>query len=154
MNIVLRNNFPATLRRAALDQSFERLMHSVFAGDTSAATAHITETTRTVAPLVNVNETTAAYLVEAELPGVRKEDIKISLDAGKVTIEAESVQALEQKEGEKVLRRERSSRKFSRAFTLPEEVDENGIDATLENGVLFLTLPKKPAVQPKQITVR
>jgi HSP20 family protein len=153
MNIVLRNHFPVTsgLRRAALDESFERLMNSVFEGHTAPVAG---QANRSYAPPVNVKETDLAFEVEAELPGIRKEDVKISIEAGRVSIEAESVQTLEQKEGEKVLRSERSSRKFARSFVLPEEVNEAGVDARLENGILFLTLPKKPAVQPKQITVR
>lgn len=147
MNIVYSNALPAAVRRAALDGSFERLMHSVFSEQTTRAE-------QATVPPISVTETATAFEVEAELPGVRKEDVKIAIDAGRVSITAEAAPKAELKEGEKVLLAERSSRKFSRSFTLPEGLDEARIDARLENGILSLTLPKKPVVPPVQITVR
>jgi HSP20 family protein len=147
MNIVYRNTLPAAVRRAAFDGSFERLMNSVFS-DPSVNPA------QAAVPPISVTETQTAFEVEAELPGVRKEDVKIAIDAGRVSITAEAAPKAELKEGEKVLLAERGSRKYSRSFNLPEGLDEARIDARLENGILSLTLPKKPVVQPVQITVR
>lgn len=158
MTLVLRNRTPlhASLRRVALDDSFERLMHGLFAADAATASPAAT-TAASVAPqtlAIDVRETDAAYEVEADLPGLRKEEISISIDAGRVTITAESAQKRADAEGEKLIHAERTLRKFSRSFSLPAELDEARIDARLENGVLTLTLPKKPLVQPKQVIVR
>lgn len=83
------------------------------------------------------------------MPGVAKEDVKVTIDGKRVSIEASARAATEAAEGERLLVRERSSVAFARSFTLPFEVDEAASQAKLENGVLALTLSKKtkPASQ-------
>jgi HSP20 family protein len=154
MNLVLRNRppLPASLSRATLDYSFERLMQGLFDGDTPAAAKNDTAHPRNLA--IDVRETPNAYIVEAELPGLLKEQIRISVDAGRVTIAAEKTARREAAEGEKLIHAERNVRQYSRTFSLPVELDEGRIDARLENGLLTLTLPKNPVVQPVQIIVR
>ncbi|MGB7480931.1 MAG: Hsp20/alpha crystallin family protein, partial [Burkholderiaceae bacterium] len=94
-------------------------------------------------PRMNVVENDQAFVVEADMPGVAKEDIKLSVDNRRVSIEGEVKRESSQKDGQNVLHSERLISRFSRSFTLPAEVDENRADARLENGVLILTLPKK-----------
>ena len=153
MNLVLRNRYPlpSSLRIAPIDQSFERLMHGLFDSPAATSTA---EGTRTSHLALDIRETSDAYEVEAELPGLRKEDVRISVDAGRISIEAESTRQRAAKEGEKLIHAERNVRKLSRSFSLPVELDESRIEARLEDGILTLTLPKKPVAQPTQIIVR
>jgi HSP20 family protein len=89
----------------------------------------------------------------AELPGVKKEDISVSIDGDEVSISAEVKQEKEA-EGESVLRNERYFGPVRRGFTLPQEVDESRAEAAYHDGLLELTLPKKPGAAPKPLTVK
>jgi len=102
---------------------------------------------------VDVAEQNGAYKVTAELPGVKKDDIRVSIDGPQVTLEAEVKQEKETKE-ERALHSERVFGKLTRSFTLPQEVDEAKAEAKFRDGVLELTLPKKAAAQRKQITIQ
>ncbi len=95
----------------------------------------------------------ANYEISVELPGVRKEDINVSIDGSRVMINAETKTEKEKKEGDKVIYAERSAARFARSFELPVEVTDVGAEAHYENGVLTLTLPKKSAAQAKRLTV-
>jgi HSP20 family protein len=90
----------------------------------------------------------------AELPGVKKEDIKVNIDGDAVSITAEARVEKEAKEGERVLHSERFVGKVSRAFRLAEEIDESRASAKYSDGVLELTLPKKAAPAAKQLTIQ
>jgi HSP20 family protein len=104
---------------------------------------------------VDVSEKNGAYLVNAELPGVRKEDIQVQIDGAQVTLSAEVKREKDTKDAEeRVLYTERSYGKLSRSFTLPEELDEAKAEAKFREGVLQLTLPKKAAPERKAITVQ
>jgi HSP20 family protein len=93
-------------------------------------------------------------VVTAELPGVKKEDIHVSIDGAQVTLEAEVRREKEASKDERVLRSERVYGKVMRSFTLPQEVDEAKAQAKFQDGVLELTLPKKAAAQRKQISIQ
>ena len=103
---------------------------------------------------VDVAEKNGAYLVTAEIPGVRKEDIRVSVDGAQVTLEAEVKQEREAGKDERVLHVERLYGKATRSFTLPVELDEAKVEAKYRDGLLELTLPKKAAAARKQITVQ
>ena len=103
---------------------------------------------------VDVAESDTAYTLHAELPGVKKDDIKISIDGDQVTISAETAAQKEIKDGERVLRTERYSGKYYRAFALGNAVDEDATSARYVDGVLELTLPKKLAAAAKRITIQ
>src|SRR5262245_38187526 len=103
---------------------------------------------------VDVSEKNGAYLVTAELPGVRKEDIHVAIDGPQVTLEAEVERAKESSEDERSVHSERVDGKVVRSFTLPLEVDEAKAEGRFKDGVLELTLPKKAAAQRKQITIQ
>jgi HSP20 family protein len=102
---------------------------------------------------VDVAEKNGAYVVKGELPGVKKDDIHISVDGAQVTLEAEVKQEKTTDE-ERVLHTERTYGKVSRVFTLPQEVDEAKVEARFQDGVLELKLPKKQPAARKQITIQ
>jgi HSP20 family protein len=104
--------------------------------------------------VVDVAEKNGAYLVSAALPGVKKEDIQITIDGAQVTLSADLKRARELAQDERVLHTERVFGKVTRSFTLPQELDEAKAEATFRDGVLELTLPKKEAAQRKQIVVQ
>ena len=103
---------------------------------------------------LDVGEDDKAYKIHAELPGVKKEDIKVSIDGNVVSISAEVKRESEQKEGEKVVRSERYYGTLSRAFALEADVDENQCQAKYQDGVLELVLPKKAGARTRQISVQ
>jgi HSP20 family protein len=103
---------------------------------------------------VDVAEKNGAYLVVAEIPGVKKEDIQVSVDGAQVTLTAEVKREREAGPDERVLHVERAYGKATRSFTLPQELDEAKVEARYRDGVLELTLPKKAAAARKQITIQ
>lgn len=102
---------------------------------------------------IDVTEADRSYTVQAEVPGVRKEDIHVALDGNVVTLSAEIRQQDEQKQGDKLLRSERYFGAVSRSFQLPVEVDQSQAKARYENGILTLTLPKKPSRTAQRLAV-
>lgn len=102
---------------------------------------------------MDVKEADGKYVVNAEIPGVKKEDIHVTIEGNRVSISAEVKQEKEAKEGERVIRSERSYGMASRSFTLSDEVDQSQAQAKYDNGVLELTLPKKPGSARKEIAI-
>lgn len=104
------------------------------------------------APAIDILEDKTGYLVRADLPGVNPEDIEVSMESGILTISG--VRHAETRAEETDVRRtERTTGRFSRRFTLPETVDAESIVAKTSNGVLEISIPKLPEVQPRRITV-
>jgi len=103
---------------------------------------------------MDVAEDEAAYTVRADIPGVKKEDISVTIDGNEVAITAEVKQHREDKQGERPLRSERYHGKVYRAFTLAQDVDEAAAEAKYADGVLELRLPKKAAVSAKKLAVQ
>jgi HSP20 family protein len=103
---------------------------------------------------MDVTEQDGAYVVKAEIPGVGKEDIQVSIEGNQVTIGAEVKREKDIKDGERVLRSERYYGSVYRGFTLPVEVDEASSNAKYENGVLELMLTKKPAAAGRKLTIQ
>jgi len=103
---------------------------------------------------VEITEKDNAYVLRGDLPGVKKDDINVSVDGDTVAITAEVKTEKDVKDGERVLRSERYYGKLYRAFTLGQAVEENSVQAKYADGVLELTLPKKAAVQAKRITIQ
>lgn len=102
---------------------------------------------------MDVKEADGKYLVNAEIPGVNKDDIHVTIDGNRVTISAEVKQEKEAKDGERVIRCERSYGMASRSFNLADEIDQAQVQAKYNNGVLELTLPKKPGSTRKEIPI-
>jgi len=102
---------------------------------------------------MDVTETGDGYVVHAEMPGVKKENINVEIEGNQVTIGAEVKREWEKKEGEKMLRSERYYGNVYRSFTLPHELDEAKSVAKCDGGVLELKLVKKAGVAGKKLPV-
>jgi len=102
-------------------------------------------------PSVNVYEDAKAFYVEAELPGYTSDEVSIDVEKHVLHISSEKV---EKKEEKKYVIRERSYIKFNRAFSLPDGINEDAIEAEFKDGILTVTLPKLPVEQPKKISVK
>jgi HSP20 family protein len=102
---------------------------------------------------LDISENGDTYQVSAEMPGVKKEDIKVSVEGNLVRISAEAKKESEEKKGDQVLRSERYYGRLERAFTLDGDVDDTRVDAKYADGVLKLKLPKKAASESRRITV-
>jgi HSP20 family protein len=103
---------------------------------------------------MDVTEDDGAYNVRAEIPGVKKDDINVTIDGNQVAITAEVKHSHEDKQGEKVLRSERFYGKVYRAFSLAQDVDETSAQAKYNEGVLELRLPKKAVVSAKKLAIQ
>jgi HSP20 family protein len=101
-----------------------------------------------ILPTVEAQETDTEYRVEVDLPGVQLEDLDLSFSEGLLTLKGE------RKSADNALYSSRWSGKFERVIGIGPDVDENGISATLKNGVLAISLPKKPERQPRRIEVQ
>lgn len=102
---------------------------------------------------MDVTKADDGYTVKAELPGVKKDDIQVSIDGNEVTISGEVKKETEEKKGEEVIRSERYYGKVLRSFTLPHEVDEAKAVAKYADGVLKLTLPMKVKAATKKLAI-
>ncbi|MDO8438421.1 MAG: Hsp20/alpha crystallin family protein [Nitrosomonadaceae bacterium] len=103
---------------------------------------------------IDLTENDKAYTVRAQIPGLKKEDVKVQVDGNRVSISAESKQEKEEKEGERVIFRECRQGSSYRSFTLDSAVDETQAQAKYENGILELTLPKKNGSTTKQLEIK
>ncbi len=106
-------------------------------------------------PAVDVEETADAYVIKAEMPGFKEDDVKITVDKHVLHISG-SVDETEKenKDGRKYLIKERRHESFERSFSLPDGLDESAISAGFENGILTVTLPKTPEEKPRKIEVK
>lgn len=104
-------------------------------------------------PSVDISETEGEYQIKAEIPDVKKEDVKVTLEDGVLTIQGERKQEKEEK-GKKYHRIERSYGSFVRTFSLPDVIDEDKVKAEFKDGVLNLHLPKSEKAKPKAIEVK
>ncbi len=105
-------------------------------------------------PPVDMSETENEYIIEASLPGIKPDEVKISLQNNVLTIEGERKEERERKEGERTIYREHRYGSFTRSFSLPSPVEADKAEARFENGVLRLILPKAESSKPKQIHVQ
>ncbi len=106
-----------------------------------------------VFPLVNMTESKVHYIIRAEIPGIKSEDIDISVTHDSISISGER-KIPSEKEGAKYHRREREAGKFSRIVSLPGRVDTDKVEGTCVDGILTVILPKAEVSKPKQITVK
>ena len=102
---------------------------------------------------MDVTKADDSYTIKAEMPGIKKEDIQVSIDGNQVTISGEVKRESEEKKGEEVIRSERYYGKVSRSFSLPHEVDEARAVAKYSDGVLNLKLPMKVKATSKKLMV-
>ena len=131
-----------------LDFPLERMFDEFWGRTAPEATA-----VETWAPRVDISEEDTAVLLTAELPGVSKDDVKVELKDGVLTLSGEKKsEHKEEKNG--FYRSERVYGSFTRSFTVPETLDAEKIEAEYADGVLRLTLPKRPEAAPRLINVR
>lgn len=103
-------------------------------------------------PSTDISETDTAYLIKAEIPGVNREDVKVTLQDGMLTIRGERHQEKEEKD-KKFHRIERSYGSFVRSFRMPDDADESAVKAEFKDGMLNVTMGKSEKAKPKAIEV-
>ncbi len=136
----------ASLRR--LRNEMDNLLGGVFSGERGGAFTP----PEAGYPAMNVWEDADNLYVEAEIPGLQREDLEVSALGDEVTVKGHRPDV--QKEGETYHRRERTAGAFSRTLRLPIDVDPDNIQASLTNGVLLLTLPKAAAAKARRIEIK
>jgi HSP20 family protein len=129
-----------------MDDVFDRFVAESMRHWPRAATAN--RAAQEWAPAADVSETEAEYLIKADLPEVRKEDVSLTVQDGVLTLSGERKQE-KRAEGEKLHRIERVYGSFARRFALPENADEQGITAESRDGVILIHIPKVKLVQPQ-----
>ena len=142
--------FPAFRGIHSLQNDMNRIFDEFFRGD---FLGNNTLFTRDWNPAVDVVENKDNYVLNAELPGMNKDDVKITLENNVLTIRGEKKNEFEKKEGN-YHRVERNYGSFERSFTIPGTVKADNIDAEYKDGVLTLTLPKAEEAKPKMIDVK
>ncbi len=145
---------PMNRSSAELARTFDRLFDDSFFD--RFATPSSTEAGSSAglrSPALDVTETEHSYSVKVDLPGMGKEDVKISIDGRRVMLEATSARQDEKKQGERVVYSERASARYARSFTLPMEIDQTESSAKMDQGVLTLTLAKRSSAQTKQLSI-
>jgi HSP20 family protein len=134
-----------------MDRTFNRMMRRALSGSPRPAL----EETLEWSPSADISETDKEYLIRAELPAVKKEDVKVTVDGGMITIEGERKQQKEEK-GERFHQIESFYGSFSRSFALPDDANADAIRCEDKDGVLTVHIPKSEThkTKPKQITVQ
>ena len=139
-----------TRSSAELARSFDRLFDDSFLTPSSTDTG---SRAGIRSPALDVTETEHGYTIKIDLPGMSKEDVKISIDGRRVMLEAASARQEEKKDGARVVYSERSATNYARSFTLPMEVDQTESSAKMDQGVLTLALAKRSSAQPRQLSI-
>ena len=130
------------VRSFLFDESFDRLLANAS-----------TQPALPLSPALDVAESDQAYTVTLDLPGVAKDDVKVSIEGRRVQIQAQTVNSGERKEGDRVLVRERAESSYARSLVLPVELDQERSTAKLDNGVLKLALVKRRSTSATQIAI-
>ena len=136
------------------DDFFNRPLGAFFGADEEGSAAKLLSAELSWRPAADISETDKEYLVKAQLPGVKKDDVELSIEHGMLTIQGER-KVEKSSEDEKMHRTESFYGKYARSFTLPEDVDEKKISAQCKDGVLTVHLPKTKAKveKPKKIAI-
>ena len=150
---------PVSRRAAVRARHFDRLLDTAF---DQLFTQPAADSAPVRQPAIDVSESDSGYVVTLDVPGVTREDVKVSIDGRRVSIVAEaraaqapaadSAAAEAPRNTDRVILRERAFASFARSFTLQSEIDQSSSQARLENGVLTLTLTKRSASET-QLTV-
>jgi HSP20 family protein len=141
---------PVNRSASELVRDFDRLFGASldhFFGDARAGTSWARS------PALDVAESEQAYTVTLELPGIAKDDVKVSIEGRRVSIEARSDKKDEHKDGARVLLRERTASAYARNFVLPADLDQERSKARLEHGLLTLELAKRRSTPATKISV-
>eukprot|EP01156_Anaeramoeba_ignava_P018373 Anaeramoba_ignava/a91563_64.p1 GENE.a91563_64~~a91563_64.p1 ORF type:complete len:151 (+),score=24.28 a91563_64:23-475(+) len=139
-------------RRVNVFDEMDRMMESMLGNSNSVKAARY--------PAVDVVEKDGSFGLSVELPGYGKDDVEIKVDNNLLTISAAEIKEAkeerkeENKESVRYIMHERSGRSFTRTFVLPKDVDKENIEASFENGLLELNIPKIPKAEPKKIDIK
>ncbi|CAI4032063.1 Heat shock protein, Hsp20 family [Nitrospira tepida] len=136
-----------------LEEMSDRLNRVFGRPSTAKSDGKETMTVADWTPSVDISETDGEYLIKAELPEVKKDDVKITLEEGVLSIQGERKHEKEEK-NKKFHRIERAYGRFVRSFVVPDYVDESKIKAEYQDGVLHLHLPKSDKAKPRAIEVK
>jgi HSP20 family protein len=130
--------------------SVPSLFERFFEGDMMDWNTRNFAAANTTLPAVNIKENDNEFMIDVAAPGLKKGDFKLNYDNGRLTISSEIKDEKEEKEGDKITRREFSYQSFQRSFSIPENmVNADKIGAKYENGILHVILPKREEIKPK-----
>lgn len=149
MNRLTTRSEGSPMTRWGLGDDFDRVVEGFFRPMRWVEEA----TSDNFIPAMDIKERDNEYVVSTDLPGVRKEDISVTLENGLLTIAAERKSEEVQKEGERELRRECRYGRYARSLRLGTQIDEKGVKASYHDGVLELVLPKAEQAKPRKIAV-
>ncbi len=147
MNRLIERSRAPLARRGLLGDEFDRMFENFF-----QPFRWIEEAGSDLVPVMDIIEREDEYVVRAEMPGVKKEDLDVTIENGVLTVSAEVRSPVEEK-GERIIRQERRYGRYVRSLRLGTQVDERKVKANLKDGVLELILPKAEEVKPKKIAV-
>ena len=153
MNVIMRNRSSYPLSSARLSSPFNDLLGNMLE-EFLAPQNSIARAEGNFSPRIEVRENDQSYLVEADLPGVTKDNLKVSVEGQRIMIEAEVRRETQSNDNENLIHSERVVRKYTRSFEVAHDIDDTLAIAKLENGVLTLNLPKKQASQSRLITIQ
>lgn len=145
MNIV--NRYPASSRPTFFNND---IFNTYFRPSQLIEEARSTDLT----PSIDIRERENDYLVSADMPGVKKENIDVQIENGVLTVTGEVEQVEDEKDGERLIRQERFYGKYVRSLRLGKQINTGKIEASLKDGVLHLTLPKAEEVKPKKVAIK
>jgi len=143
----------ALTRRDPFGSLFDELFSDFFARN-GAVPARSDELPAAVRARMDVIDKNDKFEVLVDLPGVKKDDIQVTIEGSRVAITAEAKSQKEEKDGDRVLHSERFAASYARTFELPAEVTEDGAEANFDNGVLKLALPKRATVTSKRLAIK
>ncbi len=148
MNRLIERTRAPLARRNVFGDEFDRMFESFF-----QPLRWVEEATSDLVPVMDIVERENEYVVRAEMPGVKKEDLEVTIENGVLTVSAEVRPDSEERKGERIIRQERRYGRYVRSLRLGTQVEERNIKANLRDGVLELILPKAEEVKPKKISV-
>lgn len=147
MNRLIERSRGPLARRGLFGDEFDRMFENFF-----QPLRWVEEATSDLVPVMDIIEREDEYVVRAEMPGVKKEDLDVTIENGVLTVSAEVRSPIEEK-GERIIRQERRYGRYVRSLRLGTQVNEGKVKANLKDGVLELILPKAEEVKPKKISV-
>jgi len=156
MALIRRENNNREVSRQSATEAYHwdpfRMMDTLLRWDPFRYETGLRSTVGEFAPRFDVKEAKNAYVIKADLPGVKQDAVEVSVNGNLLTINGHREQE-QRNDGEQYFTYERSFGSFTRSFALPDTADAQNITADLKDGVLLVQVPKRPEAQPKKITV-
>jgi HSP20 family protein len=148
MNRLVERARSPLARRGVWGDDIDRLFENFF-----QPVRWVEEATSDLVPALDVIERDHEYVVRTDMPGVKKDDIDITVENGVLTLSGETKSDTQEKEGDRVIRQERRYGKYVRSLRLGTQVDARNIKANFKDGVLEVVLPKAEEVKPKKVSI-